>query len=204
MPLYRNLGAWLLGVASMSGCYQAHDCINREIADCCNRNKACMAWMECRWNYAECQDYLCDFGNGFREGYANVMGGGEGCVPALPPRKYWGNCYQNADGHAAVVAWFDGYQHGAAVAKADGGGSYGRVPSSDDIYRRNCQMPVDLNLDAFKNRNTGAGEPPALMDGDVPPLPEGELAPMRNPSGVPYSPEVLPDPAPEEAAPSAE
>jgi hypothetical protein len=203
MPLSRSLSVWLLGLVSLSGCYTTGDRINQEVAACCNRHYAMMAWCQCRGEYAECQDYLCDFGYGFRQGYADVAGGADGCPPALPPRKYWGVCYQSPEGRCAIAAWFDGYQHGAAVAFSDGAGSYGRVPTSDEIYRKNCRVPVAIDLEQYKDSHSPPG-PPVHMDGDVPPIPEPDPVDALGPTNIPdpYSPGVKPMP-PEELGPNA-
>jgi hypothetical protein len=204
MSLVRKLSGCIIGLAALSGCNQLQDCINEELTNLSICHRAKCAWCECRYNYMDCQDYLWDFGCGFRYGYAAVLGGGDGCPPTLPPRKYWGPCYQTPEGHAAIVAWFDGYQHGAAMAMADGGSS-GSIPTSDEIYRKGCRGPVDIDFEAFKKSHPApTSHSPALMDGDVPPLPDGDVgAPIVPPNTEPYSPKVLPKPT-EEIGPSAE
>jgi len=204
MPVVRRLYCCILGLAAFSGCNQLNDCISEELTNLSNCHRAKCAWCECRSNYFDCQDYLWDFGCGFREGYAAVLGGASGCPPTLPPRKYWSCCYQTEEGQCAIVAWFDGYQHGAAVAMADGGG-FGGILTSDEIYRKNCRGPVDLDLEAYikAHQGQGGGEP-VQMDGDVPPLPDGGIgSPIVPPSTAPYSPKVVPKPT-EEIGPSAE
>ncbi|MBX3441674.1 MAG: hypothetical protein KF774_04645 [Planctomyces sp.] len=211
MPLFRKLSTWLIGIASMSGCYQLNDCVNQHVSSCCNRHYAMKAWCACRGNYVDCQDYLWDFGAGFRQGYADVAGGADGCVPTLPPRKYWGACYQNDDGRCAVAAWFDGYQHGAAVALADGAGGYSRIVTSDDIYQKCGQAPISIDLDQYKaSRTPSPAVPTVPMDGHLPPYPEPVYGAPVPPIEPPYSPQVAPVPddaipneLPEDFGPSA-
>jgi hypothetical protein len=207
MPLYQKIGSCLLGLATLSGCHQIHDCIDEQVTSCCNHSAAMRAWIACRGRYVGCQDFLVDFGHGFRQGYEDVAGGATGCTPNLPPRKYWSVCYRSDEGQCAVVAWFDGYQHGAAVALADGAGGYNHVPTSDEIYRKGCRGPVAIDLEQYKASHGGSPNL-APLDGDLPPMPEGmpgEMTPQTvpmTPQAVPmapppaqYSPRILPGPA---------
>lgn len=57
------------------------------------------------------------FRKGFVEGYCNVCNGGDGYIPAMPPRDYWGYEYQSSDGAQCVSAWFEGYPEGVAAAR---------------------------------------------------------------------------------------
>jgi hypothetical protein len=70
------------------------------------------------------------FGLGFREGYASVAMGGNGCPPPLPHRRYWGWRYQNCEGQECVAAWFDGYPAGARAAEEDGVSNWSRMQTS--------------------------------------------------------------------------
>jgi hypothetical protein len=63
------------------------------------------AWYQQRHLFAA-HPYVVDFGEGFRAGYLDVAGGGDGCVPVLPPRKYWSWRYQSPEGQAKTNAWF--------------------------------------------------------------------------------------------------
>src|SRR5262245_59264262 len=66
------------------------------------------AWYQQRHLFAA-HPYVVDFGEGFRSGYLDVAGGGDGCVPVLPPRRYWSWRYQSPEGQAKTNAWFEGY-----------------------------------------------------------------------------------------------
>lgn len=204
MPFSRRLGVWLLSLASLSGCYTTSDRIHQEFAACSNKHRAMKAWCQCRSEYAECQEYLWDFGAGFRQGYADVAGGSDGCTPAVPPRKYWSHFYKSAEGQCAVVAWFDGYQHGAAVAVSDGANAYSHVPTSDEIYRRNCPTTA-MSLQQYQAAHGPTPSTAAPMDGGIPPIPEpyGGGVPSPGDYHAPYSPDVLPPQPPEEFGPSA-
>jgi hypothetical protein len=91
------------------------------------------AWA--RWSW--CYDDLThprDFSAGFRAGYHDILNGGAGCQPTLPPRSYWKACYRNAEGHCKVNAWFEGFSHGALAAQKDGASTYGHIPLSPTAH----------------------------------------------------------------------
>jgi hypothetical protein len=62
-------------------------------------------------------DYSCGFHAGFVD---YCYAGGTGEPPPVPPRIYWNANWRLSDGKACVRAWFEGYRHGARVAR-DGG-----------------------------------------------------------------------------------
>jgi hypothetical protein len=72
-----------------------------------------------------------DFACGFKEGYATYLyEGGPYEPPPLPPRCYWNSCYENPEGHQAVLDWFAGWREGAAMAKQSGYREMVLVPTS--------------------------------------------------------------------------
>lgn len=75
------------------------------------------------------------FRRGFVEGYCNVCNGGDGYVPAMPPRDYWGYEYQSSDGAQCVSAWFDGYPKGVAAARSANAGKNADMYISNMIER---------------------------------------------------------------------
>lgn len=84
------------------------------------------------------------FASGWKKGYADVLMGGDGQCPAVPPQCYWSHKFQNERGEAAIEDWFQGYSQGAAVAQASGREHYHDVPRSD--YFRQC-TPTCLSSD---------------------------------------------------------
>ena len=70
------------------------------------------------------------FKSGFIDGFFNVATGGNGCVPAVPPRRYWKSCYETPEGHCKINAYFQGYPIGAQVAFQLGYFRSQRVPTS--------------------------------------------------------------------------
>lgn len=69
-----------------------------------------------------------DFRRGFVAGYQSVSQGGDGTVPAMPPRKYWGSQYLSPDGQSKARAWFEGFPAGVQAAQTDG------IDAYRDIY----------------------------------------------------------------------
>jgi hypothetical protein len=192
-----RLCAWAgaLALLFLASCHQVQDCIDEQVTGCRNSHLARCAWLHSRGNYVDCRDDLWDFGAGFRYGYADILNGGRGCPPAVPPRCYWGCCYHNASGKCAIAAWYDGYHHGAAAALADGyGSSYGALPSSMDLYQQCAKRPVQLDVDQYKAAMSAAAEAqPGTIDPD--PLPDDFMEPGR--PGLPdepYSPATLETP----------
>ncbi len=87
-------------------------------------------WAERAYNvrFGNChRDFETHFERGFIEGYSAVSQGGDGFVPAMPPRAYWGSEYQTADGAQCVNTWFEGYPAGAAAARQDSAGNYHQI-----------------------------------------------------------------------------
>lgn len=78
-----------------------------------------------------------DYKRGFVAGYQAVCDGGDGEIPAVPPRKYWGSRYLSPEGQAKSRAWFEGYPAGVQAAQADGIDSYRDIYVSqllDDVH----------------------------------------------------------------------
>lgn len=81
------------------------------------------------------------FMDGFLEGYHDMLQGDDGCVPVVPPRKYWGWKYQSAGGQSSISDWFDGYAAGVTAAKEDGLADLGKVPVSSS-YNGSSKVPI--------------------------------------------------------------
>ena len=126
-------GTLLLG--SLSGCAQIEDCIDDKMMSCRDQWAAKAAWQGVEHCYATV-DYQSDFKDGFEAGYENVAEGGTGCLPALPPRKYWKVFYQTPAGRAMANAWFEGFAHGALAADQDGIESLNRLPVNPGLVQQ--------------------------------------------------------------------
>lgn len=121
----------LLTLAStiLPGCSVIHEEIIE--TETCVRNciLAQKAWGHWSWCYKDL-DHPYHFSKGFKEGYQNILEGGSGCQPTLPPECYWKPCYETPEGHCKIHAWFDGFSHGALAAKQDGYGALTGIPIS--------------------------------------------------------------------------
>ncbi len=121
-----------LGLAVLlfaGGCSSLNDHVDEMSNQIHSELTAMEAWA--RWSW--CYDDLVhphDFAKGFRAGYENILNGGNGCQPTLPPRHYWHSSFRNAEGNCRINAWFDGFSHGVLAAHKDGAGSYGQIPLS--------------------------------------------------------------------------
>jgi len=181
----KSAKAWLsLVLLTTTGCNSIHDCVNEYEERAVNCVTAQKAWNEWSWCYNDL-DYPYHFSHGFKDGYQNVLGGGNGCQPTLPPRCYWKPCYKTAEGRCKVAAWFDGYSHGALAAQQDGHGNTHHIPISptarQNLISRNAP-PSAASFDEMYRR----------------PLPDGQLIPQASDhSGLDESmmlPESVPEP----------
>jgi len=195
----RSAGAWLtLLLLSATGCSALQD----QVIDCetsiRNHVLAQKAWGEWSWCYDEL-DYPYHFAKGFKAGYRNILEGGNGCQPSLPPKCYWKPHYQSPEGRAQIAAWFDGYSHGALAAEQDGMGSIGHLPISPTARANIIAKKAPVNPACFNGMYHGEvpeatpeeiaeemelelpGQVEAAPEG-VPPMPEGEIKKLA----VPY------------------
>lgn len=174
--------------ASLCGC-QCKQCIDNQLAYCEPLDNACLsshAWLSAHWAWQH-HETMCVkddphkryFKHGFVDGFYNVATGGAGCLPAIPPRKYWKSCYETPEGHLKVCAYFQGYSRGVQVAYESGKSRSTRLSSSLPNYLKtsapNCPTCPSL-YDAS----------PAM---EMAPEPNGMIPPP------PLMPDFLSDPA---------
>ncbi len=137
---------------SLTGCSSLWDQIDESIFMMRTKGQAKKAWNHSRGAYRGLEHNLDDFGQGFVAGYVAVASGGDGCPPALPPRKYWKTKYSTPGAKKLIIAWFDGYHHGAAAAMADGVSASRRILTSGEIYHKVREHveyePSDQNYDS--------------------------------------------------------
>jgi hypothetical protein len=131
-----------------------------------------------------------DYRHGFEEGYYDVASGGDGCPPALPPKKYWSATYHSPAGQEHVKAWFQGYRDGAAAAKADGASAYGTLYISEEHRNgmKRAAQPTPAQVAPLAPQPTTVPLPPSpsqvpILGPAVPPL-----VPPNSTQGVPLKP----------------
>lgn len=163
----RSTGKWLaLLFLSAAGCSSISDGIIRTETDLRNQILAQKAWGEWSWCYDEL-NHPWDFAKGFKAGYRNILEGGSGCQPTLPPRAYWKPSYETTSGRGRINSWFDGYSHGALAAQQDGMGGMGVLPISPTARANLISKNAPVNPECFNGlQNT--------------PTPEGGLLPQTD------------------------
>jgi hypothetical protein len=174
----KSAKSWLaLLLLGATGCNAIQDyCIDVETSsrNCILSHKA---WCHWSWCYEDL-DYPHHFAKGFRAGYENILEGGKGCQPTLPPRWYWKPCYQTPEGRCKIAAWFDGFSHGAVAAQQDGYGALGEIPISPTARQNWLSRQATPNPACFDGMYQGhiPTDPAAENDPNDPDLnPEGTI-----------------------------
>lgn len=182
----------LLGLLFAPGCspfrglrenLQYNDSMNDFVMGWRNSAWARQAWNERKWMHVDEPQFI-SFGQGFRDGYADVAGGANGCVPPLPPRSFWTWKYQTGEGQAKVAAWFAGYPYGARAAQEDGAGNF-------------QQIQVSHLIEAQYSPEFQAGKCPGCDPATMPNSPIQEVLPGNAPV------EQIPAPAPQSPTPQS-
>ena len=166
---------------------QYNDSMNDFVMGWRNSAWARQAWNERKGMYANEPQFI-SFGQGFRDGYADVAGGANGCVPGLPPRSFWTWKYQTGEGQAKVAAWFAGYPHGAKAAQEDGAGNFQQIQVSHLIeaqYSAEFRQGKCPGCDPANGMTIPDGPTLELLPGNGPPatLP----APVQDPPPPPMN-----------------
>ena len=60
-----------------------------------------------------------DYKAGFRQAFIDIVQGGSGETPAVPPPKFWNTHFRSSWGQQKAELWFDGYREGAAIAGSE-------------------------------------------------------------------------------------
>jgi hypothetical protein len=165
------LSAQLVVTATLglTGCcyYELRDSIDECCCDIRAEHAARRAWCHCEDAYDE-HPYKCQFGRGFKDGYASVACGGDGCCPTIPPRSCWGWCYDGCEGQQRINAWFDGWARGAVAAEADGLSGFGRIV----VRRPSCPTGCNVGRPLLPPGATMLpGPAPTYIEGPVTPPP---------------------------------
>lgn len=120
-----------------------------------------------------------DYRRGFVAGYQSVSQGGDGTLPAMPPRRYWGSHYLSPEGQAKAKAWFEGYPVGVRAAQEDGIDAYRDIYVNqllDDINKQGPGMKPEMGrhmLDMPEDeRLAPPSQPEWIESNNNPPIPE--------------------------------
>lgn len=152
-----------------SGCmYEMQDEITEMKIKCANHLSAKSAY------YAmdtECLGLSCphSFKEGFFKGYVDVANGGTGCVPAVPEIRCCNHMWMDfCTDNEKMEAWYDGYEHGAMAAKADGMADYNRT-----VTRIPQPNQLDYSMPGMSRPDAPAAGPgpDGSTDSSIPPAP---------------------------------
>lgn len=121
------------------------------------------------------------FRKGFVEGYCNVCNGGDGYIPAMPPKEYWSYEFQSSDGAQCVSAWFDGFPEGVAAARQANAGKNADIYISNMIERavqqekNGVRLASDVKVTGGKSANQAELPDPESVNrgSNAPPPPAG-------------------------------
>jgi len=150
----------------LTGCASMQDGLVGHEAKLRNKCRAQSAWNEWSWCYDDL-DHPFHFAKGFKAGYKDILNGGKGCQPTLPPKCYHKSCYRGPEGRCKVNAWFDGFLHGVLAAQQDGAGSWNQIPISPTAR-------MNMNAVKLHPQPMAAGGPklpPPIADGGIPEVP---------------------------------
>ena len=117
------------------------------------------------------------FHKGFVEGYCSVCNGGDGYIPAMPPRDYWGYEFQSSDGAQCVSAWFEGYPEGVAAARKTNAGKNADMYISSMAERAIQQEKEGVRLASQVDIVGSGSNQPAKSTASQPPAVESAEPP---------------------------
>jgi hypothetical protein len=129
------IGCLGIAVVGSTGCtmtsgvcqaFQTSECLDDFMLGYRNRTLAEKAWHRHKKRFCD-ERFMREFKDGFISGYVDVASGGNGCIPAVAPRQYWGWRYQSGNGQQAINAWFKGYPLGVQAAEQDGVGHWQQI-----------------------------------------------------------------------------
>ena len=196
-----NMMLLTLGLVSVTGCNSLSDSIDEQHYLMRSKSDAGLAWKNSKRAYVRIEKNLDDFERGFVDGYVAVASGADGCPPSLPPKRYWKTKYSNVESKELVVAWFDGYQHGATTAIADGVKESRQILTSGKVYNKtkaHVEYEPSSVQDDFQHANpvivAPLPESPGVFPGEAskPVIKKRESAPTpAAPPAKPYVPEEV-------------
>ena len=178
---------------SLSGCTALSDC-KYELGQ---KIRTGQAWHEFDGCNERC--FTGDYRDGWKQGYYDVLTGGDGRPPVVPPKKYWKPPVFTEHDPSRQDDWYTGYQDGAACAKAQPDFHYVptfMAPSMHSAHYGHEVVEVMSTSEQTLPQTGLQPMPDAASDGTTAPQ-TIEAAPGTNPPGKSSTnPEAAP-PAPE-------
>lgn len=179
---------------SLSGCTSLSDC-KYEMGQ---KIRTGQAWHE----FDGCNDqcFTLDYRDGWKQGYYDVLTGGDGRPPIVPPKKYWKPPVFTEHDPSRQNDWFIGYQDGASCAKSQPDFHYVptfMAPSTHPTYFGHETVEVLSSEEHSSGGESQEPMPEVMGEGTAPNV---EAAPTQDPSGTPArNPETAPPvPKPDE------
>ncbi|WP_437204437.1 hypothetical protein [Planctomicrobium sp. SH664] len=150
--------------------------------------KTHIAW----WRYKACleENAGSDFARGWKAGYLDVVTGGTGKAPMVPPHHYWKPGIVGDPCDTRRLEWYSGWEEGALMASLRPNSHYINVwnpPSCQPIPL--CELPTYLPFDPAETTFT-----PDLQQNPTPVTPgkvDNQIPgaePMTDPDGLPIPP----------------
>ena len=75
-------------------------------------------------------DWTVDYERGYIQAYQDVLTGGNGKTPPVPPERYWAAHYRTRGGHSRADDWFAGYEAGVCSIRSTDVPNWIQIPSS--------------------------------------------------------------------------
>jgi hypothetical protein len=173
---------------SLSGCTALSDC-KYELGQ---KIRTKQAWHEFDGCNEKC--FTVDYQSGWKQGYYEVLTGGDGRPPLVPPKKYWKPPVFVEHDPSRQDDWYVGYQDGAANAKCQPDHHY--VPTFlPEPSHQTVHMPQELpsyvpfgNIESNvpENNVRGSEMPPVVPIEGMPAERGGEgvIPSSENPAGT--------------------
>ena len=185
---------------SLSGCTALSDC-KYETGQ---KIRTSQAWHEFDGCNEQC--FTCDYRDGWKKGYYDVLTGGDGRPPVVPPKKYWKPPVFTEHDPSRQNDWFIGYQDGAACAKTQPDYHYVPTFMAPNMYHGSEGHEI---VEVISSESEIPAEPTAPPTMGEVPASEVEPAPMSNaaenpPANPAENPAATPDSAPDAPKPNAE
>jgi hypothetical protein len=168
-------------VALCAGCAELQDQHFRT----CNRIRSQQAWNACVPLYDKLFEVSPDYRKGWKAGYYDVLTGGGGKPPAVPPSRYFCPYYQTPDGRMEIEYWYFGFHKGATAALGT------RLSSELPLF---TDVPTEIGIDepfgvAVAMPSSMTREVPGSPDVFAPPSAPPPSAPPAVDPLRPYAPE---------------
>jgi len=176
---------------SLSGCTAMSDC-KYEMGQ---KIRTGQAWHEFDGCNEQC--FTCDYRDGWKQGYYDVLTGGDGRPPVVPPKKYWKPPVFAEHDPSRQNDWYTGYQDGASCAKTQPDFHYlptFMAPTMHPAYYGHETVEVHAPEDHSVTTEAQDPMPETMGDGTAPVVePAPGTAPMTNPAVDPAAkPEAAP------------